>query len=431
MIGLDNRELVMLQSLPLDIKIAKSKQRIREAIEHFGVDGVYVPVSGGKDSMVVSRLVEQVQIELGIPKEAIPRVNSNTGNEYTEVLEKARELSDIEVRPTKSIYKVFTEEGYPVGSKKVSRMLRDLQNPTEDNKATRTLYDTGIKRDGTRSKSFKLPNKWRKFIDSAVRCSEKCCFYLKKEPMYKYEKETGRHPIMGVMASEGGTRKSGYLETGCNAFESQHPQSKPIGFWLESDILAYIILNDLEIASVYGEIVETKNQKTPSKLKIRLMIKYGRKLELTTTLEKRTGCVCCTYGVTLEKGENRFQRLKRLDPKRYNFCIYGGEIKDGRLVPKMGLGLGYVLDMMDIPYDNDKGQIKGQISMFDSEKNERVFIGDKYINDYNKTVATVIEIDRNSILMSQTRGNEKSHNIKLNLEWLLQLINDGTIRKLS
>ena len=52
MIGLDNRELVMLQSLPLNIKIEKSKQRIREAINRFGVDGVYVPVSGGIDSQV-------------------------------------------------------------------------------------------------------------------------------------------------------------------------------------------------------------------------------------------------------------------------------------------------------------------------------------------------------------------------------------------
>lgn len=421
----------MLQSLPLDIKIAKSKQRIREAIEYFGIDGVYVPVSGGKDSMVVSHLVDQIQNEQEIPKKSIPRVNSNTGNEYKEVLEKARELSDLEVRPSKPFYQVVIEEGYPVGSKKVSRMIRDLQNPTKENKATRMLYDKGIKRDGTKSKSFKLPNKWRKFIDSPVRCTEKCCFYLKKEPMHKYEKETGRYPILGVMASEGGTRKSGYLETGCNAFENKYPQSKPIGFWTDNDILAYIILNDLEIASVYGEIVETKNQKTPSKLKVKLMIKYGRKLNLTTTLEKRTGCVCCTYGVTMEKGENRFQRLKKLDPRRYKFCIYGGEIRDGILVPKNGLGLGYILDMMGIAYDNECGQLKGQLTMFDSNKNERIFVGDKYINNQNGIVATVIQIDSNSILTSQTRKNEKFYNIELNLEWLLQLIDNGTIRKLE
>lgn len=420
----------MLQSLPLDIKIAKTKQRIREAIEYFGAEHLYVPVSGGNDSTALEHMVYEVQKEYGIPKNVIPRVNSNTGNEYDGVLKKARELSDVEVRPSKSIYKVFTEEGYPVGSKKVSRMLRDLQNPTEDNKATRTLYSTGIKRDGTKSKSFKLPNKWRKFIDSPVRCTEKCCYYLKKEPMNRYSRETGRYPIVGVMADEGGTRKDGYLETGCNAFESQHPQSKPIGFWTRNDILMYIILHELSIAPEYGDIIHTDSKIKVTKEDVEQAVKQGKILRLTTTLEKRTGCVCCTYGVTLEKGENRFQRLKKLDRRRYNFCIYGGEIRDGVLVPKNGLGMGYILDMMGIPYDNDRGQIRGQISMFDSEINERVYVGDRYINDYTGIVATVIKIDKDSILTSQMKGKEKSYNIELNMRWLQQLLKDGTIRKL-
>ena len=104
----------MLQSLPLDIKIATTKLRIREAIEYFGVDGVYVPVSGGLDSGLLSYLVEQVQKEMGIPKEAIPRVNANTRNEYPGVLKMARKLSDIEMTSLKSPYEVWGAEGYPV-----------------------------------------------------------------------------------------------------------------------------------------------------------------------------------------------------------------------------------------------------------------------------------------------------------------------------
>ena len=177
---MNNRELAMLQALPLVIKIEKSKQRIREAIDYFGVDHLYVPVSGGKDSMVVSHLVEQVQKELNIPKKNIPRVNSNTGNEYDDVLANARRLSDIEVKPKHNLIWVLTNVGYPIGSKKISRMLRDLQNPTPENYNSRRLYIDGIKRDGTKTKSFKMPKKWYPFIDSCVRCSEKCCYYLKK-----------------------------------------------------------------------------------------------------------------------------------------------------------------------------------------------------------------------------------------------------------
>ena len=45
-------DLKMLQALPLDLKIRKTQQRIREWVSYYGVDGVYVSFSGGKDSTV-------------------------------------------------------------------------------------------------------------------------------------------------------------------------------------------------------------------------------------------------------------------------------------------------------------------------------------------------------------------------------------------
>lgn len=344
-------ELKMLQSLPYEIKVAKSKLRIREAIDYFGVNSLYVPVSGGIDSTVVSHLVYQVQNEMQIEKNAIPRVNSNTGNEYPSVLKLARELSDIEVRPSKSFYDVLREEGYPVASKKTSRMIRDLQNPTKDNEATRNLYLTGIKRDGNKG-TFKLAKKYISFIDSPVQCTEKCCFYLKKEPLQKYERKTGRHPFLGTMADEKGTREQGYLKTGCNAFAQG--KSIPIGFWTKTDVLIYVLLNNIKIADVYGEIALIKGNKlTPvSKKDVKYLLSKNEPFTLTTTLEKRTGCIACTYGVQFEdKQNNRFHRLKKIDPKYYNFVINGGFIDtDGKWKPKGGLGLGFILDMMGIDY---------------------------------------------------------------------------------
>ncbi len=58
-------------------------------------------------------------------------------------------------------------------------------------------------------------------------------------------------------------------------------------------------------------------------------------------------CVFCGFGAHLEKGESRFQRLKRTHPKLYNYCINGGEIDpvDGLWKPNnQGLGMGYVFD---------------------------------------------------------------------------------------
>ena len=53
-------ELIMLQSLPLEVKIAKSQQRIREWIDYYGENNVYVSFSGGKDSTVLLHLVRSV-----------------------------------------------------------------------------------------------------------------------------------------------------------------------------------------------------------------------------------------------------------------------------------------------------------------------------------------------------------------------------------
>ena len=39
-------ELTMLQALPLDLKIAKTKLRIREWVDYYGEENVYISFSG-------------------------------------------------------------------------------------------------------------------------------------------------------------------------------------------------------------------------------------------------------------------------------------------------------------------------------------------------------------------------------------------------
>lgn len=40
-------ELTQLQALPLELKVMRTQQRIREWVQYYGVDGVYVSFSGG------------------------------------------------------------------------------------------------------------------------------------------------------------------------------------------------------------------------------------------------------------------------------------------------------------------------------------------------------------------------------------------------
>ena len=84
------KELIMLQALPLEIKIMKSLQRIREWVQYFGVDGVYVSFSGGKDSTVLLHLVRSIYPN-------IKAVFVDTGLEFPEIKEFVKSFDNVEI----------------------------------------------------------------------------------------------------------------------------------------------------------------------------------------------------------------------------------------------------------------------------------------------------------------------------------------------
>ncbi|MCC3401251.1 class V aminotransferase [Eubacterium callanderi] len=308
-----------MQAWPLERKIRVSQSHIMKWYQHWG-GRVYISFSGGKDSTVLLDLARRVYPD-------IEAVFCDTGLEYPEVRKFALSHSNVtKIRPEKTFHEVLTEKGYPIGSKKIARMLRTCQNPTDRNKVTVRLYRTGIKRDGTRSKNFKLAKRWLKFIDSDYRASEECCDYMKKAPLKRFGKETGKKPIIGTMAEDSSFRKINWLKTGCNAFSADDPQCKPLSFWTEQDILRYLKITGIPYCSVYGEIRE-QQQKT---------MQFLQK-NLYTTGCDHTGCMFCMFGVHLENEPNRFQRMRITHPKQYDYCINK-------------LGCGAVLDYIGVPY---------------------------------------------------------------------------------
>ena len=91
-----------------------------------------------------------------------------------------------------SFKQVVSKYGYPVISKKVSRSLHDLQNPTSKNVNIRNLYLTGITSTGRKCKSRKLAKKYYPLINADFRIHNRCCDKMKKEPLHKYEKDSSR-----------------------------------------------------------------------------------------------------------------------------------------------------------------------------------------------------------------------------------------------
>lgn len=122
------------------------------------------------------------------------------------------------------------------------------------------------------------------------------------------------------MASESRLRTQKWLQNGCNGFDLREPISNPMSFWFEEDVLLYCYKHNIEICSVYGDIVKDNEVEGQYDFEDLGIFDLGRP-QLKTTGCDRTGCVFCGFGCHIEKNEGRFVRLKRTHPKLYDYVM--------------------------------------------------------------------------------------------------------------
>ena len=349
------QELKMRQRLPLEVKIRMSQLRIREWIDEFGAEGVYISFSGGKDSTVLLHLVREVNPD-------IPAVFVDTGLEYPEVRAFAMSQENVDViRPKLTFKQVIQTYGYPFISKDTSGAIEETRRFLQKVERERGIHIPQdkqlefIKNAYENGDDFGYPNRLpiralqmigkvphkekgeytgelsRMFnrqrygfaMDCPVKISNKCCEMMKKRPFYEYAKKTGRHAhFTGMMAEESLQRQSAWLKFGCNAFESRHPTSNPMSFWTNQDVLNYIKINRIEIASVYGDVEidyealgQEKGQMTFSDI-----LGIPETFPLKTSGCDRTGCMFCGYGCHLNN-DQRFVQMKQTHPKQYDYIM--------------------------------------------------------------------------------------------------------------
>ena len=321
-----NDDLKIMQAWPLERKIQVTQTRIIEWYQHYNGQ-VYVSFSGGKDSTVLLDLARRIYPD-------IEAVFIDTGLEYPEIKKFVKTFNNVTIiKPEMKFNEVVTKHGYPVISKKAARQIRDLQNPTSKNINTRNLYMTGVKIDGSISTRFKLADKWKPIINSDIKVSEKCCDIMKKKPAREFGKKSGKKPMIAMMATDSEMRKSSYMKVGCNSFDNG--KSNPMGFWTEQDVLHYLKEFNIDYCKIYGDIL--------AKDQFNGQVVIDQRLECyEMSMEKRTGCYACMFGVHMEKGENRFQRMKYTHPKLYDYCM--------RPVTEKGLGLAEVLDFIGVEH---------------------------------------------------------------------------------
>ena len=389
-------ELKMFQAYPLDMKIRKTQLRIKEWVDYYCMDGVYVSFSGGKDSTVLLDIVRKMY-------PTIEAVFVNTGLEYPEIQSFVKSFDNVTIlRPKMRFDEVIRKYGYPFIGKKQADTISGARISLRKGMYSLRLMECGVSIDEAKEMGLELPSeemlnryiascdnskyvmkKYKPLLFVDFEISHYCCNVMKKKPMHDFQKLTGKLPITAQTAEESMLREAAWLKNGCNAFNAKHKISNPMSFWTEQDILKYIVRRQIEYHNcvknaIYGgaetweQIEKFSNESGVKKFEIASVygdidiindndgFEYAQTLcncggKFCTTGCARTGCIFCGFGAHREKGESRFERLKKTHPRQYEYCMGGGAYDtDGLWKPtKDGLGMAHCIDELNKIYGKD------------------------------------------------------------------------------
>lgn len=246
------------------------KQKIQSVIRQYGEDAFYMSFSGGRDSTVLSAFMD-----ICLPGNKIPRVFADTGIEMNEIVkfvkQKAAEDERIVIiKPSVKIKQALERDGYPFKSKEFSRNWLVFSRHGASRRTVSWYLSDGSGRFGCPSMlRYMFTDEFRGKTNFMI--SDKCCVNMKENPLSEYGRKTGRAPIMGLLAEEGG-RRAKY--TGCIYFDSHNKVRTFSPFRpVSNDFLDYLI----------------------DKYNIKLCRLYYPPFNF-----KRTGCKGCPFAVDLQ-----------------------------------------------------------------------------------------------------------------------------------
>ena len=257
---------------------------VQKVIKKYGEDNFVISFSGGKDSTVLSKL-----IDIAIPNNDIPRVFINTGIEYKAIVDFVHEKMKkdkrfIEIKPSMHLSMIFRKYGYPFKSKEHSQLVHLFQQ-NGHSKTTLRYYDPPENR-----KRFGCPKilKYQFEEGTALKISDKCWSKLKKDPFTKWQEENNKpYKMTGERISEGGLRAS---HKGCLVIDknSKLKKFKPLNpvtsEWLEWFIKEY----QIELCELYDEPYNFK----------------------------RTGCLGCPFNIKLQDTLDTLEDTLPLEKKK-------------------------------------------------------------------------------------------------------------------
>lgn len=220
-------------------------EKIQQIISKYGEENFYLSFSGGKDSTVLSALVD-----MALPDNKIPRVYANTGIELNMIRDFVFELQKTDDRvvviaPSVPIKQMLEQEGYPFKSKEHSLYVSEYQRMGEKSAYYKRYLFPEEKR-----KSYGCPKilRYQFTPNFNLKISKKCCDKLKKEPLSLWMKQNNRYfCITGIRADEGGSRNN------ISCFNLKNKKFHPLAPITEEWEEWFIEKHNIKICDIYKE----------------------------------------------------------------------------------------------------------------------------------------------------------------------------------
>lgn len=253
----------------------------------------YLSYSGGKDSHFLYWFIKEY-----LKREDIKVVGINTYMEHEEIRKRIIENSDIVLYPKIKPNEIKEKYGIPCFSKEQDFYIYYYQNAIRKGKKPSKTIEEKI--EGTYRTGFCVSKKARDYVKSgeAHKITHLCCYYLKKEPAHRFEKESGLKPILGVRSGESVMRKQQYKS--CFSKNGKFTPIHDLSDELLDKIYEYY---NIEIPEVYKYV-------------------------------ERTGCMGCPYGSYKHDTEKELKLINKNQRKfvcelfKESYDVLGIEIND-------------------------------------------------------------------------------------------------------
>lgn len=184
-------------------------QKIRQIITQYGEENFYIAFSGGKDSTVLSAL-----IDMALPDNKIPRVYADTGIELNMIRDFVYNMQKIDnrivvIKPSNNIRTILQKYGYPFKSKLHSVYVKKYQSKGFNYKSVRAYIQMENTLSGKRIFNPCPQKLLYQFSESnTLKISDNCCLYLKEKPLQEFSKTNNKpYGINGIIKDEGGRRE--------------------------------------------------------------------------------------------------------------------------------------------------------------------------------------------------------------------------------